>query len=112
MTEFDNNWYKYIEFWITNPLTILLQRNGFSRDSATYIRNQKEEYVVHDADGEKLKSLLLTCRNTSVIIEAAILKFNVSGPFKGGGNLMKKIEGSPKNLKQLLQNTKYSIHYY
>lgn len=23
---------------------------------------------------------------------------------------MKKIEGSPKNLKQLLQNTKYSIH--
>jgi len=25
---------------------------------------------------------------------------------------MKKVEGSPKNLKQLLQNTKYSIHYY
>lgn len=25
---------------------------------------------------------------------------------------MKKIEGSPKNLKQLLQNTQYSIHYY
>ena len=25
---------------------------------------------------------------------------------------MKKIEGSPKNLKQLLQNTKYYIHYY
>ena len=25
---------------------------------------------------------------------------------------MRKIEGSPKNLKQLLQNTKYSIHYY
>jgi len=25
---------------------------------------------------------------------------------------MKKIDGSPKNLKQLLQNTKYSIHYY
>jgi hypothetical protein len=25
---------------------------------------------------------------------------------------VKKIEGSPKSLKQLLQNTKYSIHYY
>lgn len=25
---------------------------------------------------------------------------------------MKKIDGSPKNLRQLLQNTKYSIHYY
>lgn len=70
MTGFDNNWYKYTEFGTTNPLTILLQRNGFSRDSATYIRNQKEDYVVHDADREKLKSLLLTCRNTSVITEA------------------------------------------
>ena len=25
---------------------------------------------------------------------------------------MKKINGTPKNLKELLQNTKYSIHYY
>ena len=25
---------------------------------------------------------------------------------------MKKIEGSPKNLKQILLNTKYSVHYY
>lgn len=25
---------------------------------------------------------------------------------------MKKVEGSPKSLKQLLQNTKYAIHYY
>ena len=25
---------------------------------------------------------------------------------------MKKIDGSPKTLKELLLNTKYSIHYY
>ena len=25
---------------------------------------------------------------------------------------MQKIDGSPKSLKQLLQNTKYTIHYY
>ena len=25
---------------------------------------------------------------------------------------MKRIEGSPMNLKSLLQNTKYSLHYY
>lgn len=31
---------------------------------------------------------------------------------KAEDKIMKKIEGSPKNLKQLLQNTKYSIHYY
>lgn len=36
--EFDNNWYEYVEFGTTNPLTILLQRNGFSRESATFIK--------------------------------------------------------------------------
>ncbi len=30
VNEFDNNWYEYVEFGTTNPLTILLQRNGFS----------------------------------------------------------------------------------
>lgn len=59
MTEFDNNWYKYVEFGTTNPLTILLQKNGFSRDSATYIRNQKKEYVGHDTDGEKIKKFTI-----------------------------------------------------
>lgn len=29
-----NNWYEYVEYGTTNPLTILLQRNGFSRGSA------------------------------------------------------------------------------
>ena len=46
------------------------------------------------------------------MIESSSIKFNVFGTVSRGGHLMKKIEGSPKNLKQLLQNTKYSIHYY
>lgn len=83
VTEFDNNWYEYVEFGTTNPLTILLQRNGFSRESATYIRNHKDEYVVHDGDREdlKLKSSLLECGNTSVMTESASIKFNVPGLF-------------------------------
>lgn len=83
VTEFDNNWYEYVEFGTTNPLTILLQRNGFSRESATYIRNHKDEYVVHDGSGGelKLKSSLLICGNTSVMTEAASIKFNVPGLF-------------------------------
>lgn len=83
VTEFDNNWYEYVEFGTTNPLTILLQRNGFSRESATYIRNHKDEYVVHDGSGGelKLKSSLLTCGNTSIMTEAASIKFNVPGLF-------------------------------
>ncbi len=83
VTEFDNNWYEYVEFGTTNPLTILLQRNGFSRESATYIRNHKDEYVVHEGDGEdlKLKSSLLECGNTSVMTEADSIKFDVPGLF-------------------------------
>jgi hypothetical protein len=83
VTEFENNWYEYVEFGTTNPLTILLQRNGFSRESATYIRHHKVDYVVHDGiTGElKLKKSLLTCGNTSVMSEAASIKFNVPGLF-------------------------------
>ena len=45
---FDNNWYEYVEFGTTNPLTILLQRNGFLRESATFIKKHKDEYVAYD----------------------------------------------------------------
>lgn len=85
VTEFDNNWYEYVEFGTTNPLTILLQRNGFSREAATYIRTHREDYVEEDGStGElKLKSLLLRCGNTSVMTEAADIKLNVPGLFTG-----------------------------
>lgn len=76
--EFDNNWYEYVEFGTTNPLTILLQRNGFSRESATFIKKHKNEYVVHDGstDELKLRLSLLNCGNTSVMTEAASIRFN------------------------------------
>lgn len=81
--EFENNWYEYIEFGTTNQLTILLQRNGFTRESATYIRNHKDDYVVHDGSTGKLKLKikLLECGNISVRAEAADIKYNVPGLF-------------------------------
>lgn len=36
-----NNWYEYVEFGTTNPLTILLQRSGFTRESARYIKEHR-----------------------------------------------------------------------
>ena len=76
--EFDNNWYEYVEFGTTNPLTILLQRNGFSRESATFIKKHKNEYVVHDGstDELRLRLSLLDCGNTSAMTEAASIRFN------------------------------------
>ena len=64
-------------------VVLKFRTNGFSRESATYIRNHKDEYVVHDGSGGelKLKSSLLTCGNTSVMTEAASINFNVPGLF-------------------------------
>jgi len=82
VTEFDNNWYEYVEFGTTNPITILLQRNGFSREAATYIRSHQAEYVTVTTKGVLcLRKELLTCGNTSVEMEAADIILNAPGLF-------------------------------
>jgi hypothetical protein len=82
-SEFDNNWYEYVEFGTTNPLTILLQRNGFSREAATYIRNHRADYVSTDKVTGALKLLnkVLHCGNKNVELEAADVKLNVPNLF-------------------------------
>lgn len=72
-----------MEYGTTNPLTILLQRNGFSREAATYIRTHRDDYVVKDGStGElKLKDTLFQCGNTNVEVEAADIQYNVPGLF-------------------------------
>lgn len=82
VTEFDNNWYEYVEFGTTNPLTILLQRNGFSREAATYIRAHQQEFVKTMDTGELcLRKELFSCGNTSVEMEAADIVLNSPGLF-------------------------------
>lgn len=83
--EFDNNWYEYIEFGTSNALTILLQRNGFSREVATYIRAHKDVFVEKDGSSGKLKlrSSLLQCGKESVMMEAEDVKLNVPDIFTG-----------------------------
>lgn len=67
VAEFDNNWYEYVEFGTTNPLTILLQRNSFSREAATFIRDHREFVEEDGSTGRlRLKNELLNCGNTSV----------------------------------------------
>lgn len=103
VNQFDNNWYEYVEFGTTNPLTILLQRNGFSRESATYIRNHKDEYVVHDGSGDelKLRSSLLTCGNTSVMMEAESIRYNVPGIFVDGDESEYDVDGKLSFLRTI-----------
>jgi len=75
---FDNDWYEYVEYGTTNPLSITLQRNGFSRETATYIRKNQNEYVVLTSDNEiKLRKSLIECGNVSVMKEVADIIFNI-----------------------------------
>lgn len=76
--DFENNWYEYVEYGTTNPITILLQRNGFSREVSTYIRNHKEDFIVEGPDGRwHLSPELLTCSNTNARTEAASVRYNM-----------------------------------
>lgn len=72
-----NDWYEYVEYGTTNPLTILLQRNGFSRETAMYIRQHRDDYVIGlDIADPKLKKSLAQCGNFSVELEVADMLFN------------------------------------
>lgn len=76
---FDNDWYEYVEYGTTNPITIFLQQNGFSREASIYIQTPSNysKYVT-DVDGEKkIKRSILECGNIGVETEAQDIQFNI-----------------------------------
>lgn len=78
----ENNWYEYVEYGTTNPLTILLQRNGFSRESARYVKEHREYVITDGSTGKlKLKASLAECGNTDVRNEVIYVRQNSPGIF-------------------------------
>lgn len=77
-----NNWYEYVEYGTTNPLTILLQRNGFTRESARFVKEHLE-YVEKDGSTGvlKLKASLALCGNTNVEKEVVYIRQNAPSIF-------------------------------
>lgn len=71
-----NDWYEYVEYGTMNPLTIFLQRNGFSREVSTYIK-QHLEYVTYINDEYRIKSSILECPSKFVCKEASEIKYNI-----------------------------------
>ena len=71
-----NDWYEYVEYGTTNALTIFLQRNGFSREAASYIRHHLE-YIAEVGGEYKVKSAILECPSKSVSKEAKEVKYNI-----------------------------------
>lgn len=78
LDSFQNDWYEYVEYGTTNPLSIMLQRNGFSRETSTYIRTHRDDYVVVLPNGEyKLRRSLAECSSASVRKETADIQYNI-----------------------------------
>ena len=76
---FENDWYEYVEYGTTNPTTIFLQQNGFSREASIYIQTPSNysKYVT-EVDGEKkIKRSILECGNIGVETEAQDIQFNI-----------------------------------
>ena len=76
---FQNDWYEYVEYGTTNPLTIFLQQSGFSRESSKFIEEptNQNKYLI-EVDGEiKIDRSILTCGNIGVETEAHDIQFNM-----------------------------------
>lgn len=83
VTEFENNWYEYVEYGTTNPVTILLQRIGFTRENSTYIRTYKDEYILQEDESKLLLSRdILECSNQNVREQANVILLNMPEVFE------------------------------
>lgn len=71
----NNNWYEFVEYGTTNEVIVFLQRNGFSRESANYIKNHSE-YIFHTDSGLKLRLELLRCADSDVRNESELILLN------------------------------------
>ena len=71
----DNNWYEFVEYGTTNEITVFLQRNGFYRESANYIKDHLE-YIFRTDEGLKLHRTLLECKNNDARTEAELIALN------------------------------------
>ena len=78
----NNNWYEYVEYGTMNTITIQLQRHGFSREAATFIRQHQGDYVIMLPSGEiRLRTSLKVCGNDGVVRELPDIVFNAPDLF-------------------------------
>lgn len=71
-----NNWYEYVEYGTTNTVTIQLQRYGFSRESATYIKAHSQYFTVDEDGNVRVKNDLENCGDNEVAQQIPDIRFN------------------------------------
>lgn len=77
-----NDWYEYVEYGTTNKICILLQKNGFSAEVASYIQKRENDYIIRTDKGVRLSSSLLHCERSSVRGEAENVYSNIPELFE------------------------------
>ena len=76
---FENDWYEFVEYGTTNPLTIFLQQMGYSREASTYIEQPANRNKYLDESGEeiRIRKSILQCGNIGVETESEDIQFNM-----------------------------------
>lgn len=80
LTAMQNDWYEYVEYGTTNPLTIMLQRNGFTRETATYLK-QHREFLIEISGETKISTTILGSAKASVVKEIREVMYNIPDLF-------------------------------
>lgn len=76
------DWCEFVEYGTSNPLSIMLQRNGFSRETALYIKENKDTYVIIKNGVAKLRrAIAIECPKESVRAEVADIIYNAPDLF-------------------------------
>lgn len=75
------DWYEFVEFGSTNRLSIFLQRNGYSRDSAIYLMRHRQKYIITDGQGFKISNLVFQSENEGIVSESKDIIYNIKSLF-------------------------------
>lgn len=77
-----NDWYEFVEYGTWEYFPINLQKNGFSREVASYINRYRGNYTVEIDGRTLLKRSLFRCANASVSREAKEVAYNMPELFE------------------------------
>ena len=76
--DFTNDWHEFIEYGTSNQIRIILQRSGYKRESAYYIRQHADKYLKGPAENPKLLlKALLESPNELVRLDTEEIRYNV-----------------------------------
>ncbi len=77
-----NDWYEFVEYGTWDYFPIFLQKNGFSREVASFISHYRKDFTYLDGRQIILRKKLLNCSNASVRREAQEVLYNLPELFE------------------------------